>query len=121
MNKKGISPLVATVLIIGFTVALAAVIMVWGQDFITGMVERTENLEPLRLDNIDNTHSKILNSYMLNVTEKPPVIVFSCEEGSYKWVKEYYGNTDTVFLYPDNTTFHTSLEGLCNGFSRWAE
>ena len=41
-KKKGISPLIATVLIIGFTVALAAVIMVWGQGFIKGMQEKTE-------------------------------------------------------------------------------
>ena len=34
MNKKGISPLIATVLIIGFTVALAAVIITWGGRFI---------------------------------------------------------------------------------------
>ena len=33
MNKKGISPLIATVLILGFTVALAAIIMTWGTDF----------------------------------------------------------------------------------------
>jgi flagellin-like protein len=33
MNKKGISPLIATVLIIGFTVALAAIIMTWGTTF----------------------------------------------------------------------------------------
>lgn len=42
LNKKGISPLIATVLIIGFTVALAAVIMVWGQGFIKGMTEKAE-------------------------------------------------------------------------------
>ena len=30
MNKKGISPLIATVLLIGFAVALAAVVMTWG-------------------------------------------------------------------------------------------
>lgn len=41
-NKKGISPLIATVLIIGFTVALAAVIMVWGQGFIKGMQTKTQ-------------------------------------------------------------------------------
>ncbi len=34
MNTKGISPLIATVLIIGFTVALAAVIITWGGRFI---------------------------------------------------------------------------------------
>ncbi|MFH0752746.1 MAG: archaellin/type IV pilin N-terminal domain-containing protein [archaeon] len=43
MNKRGISPLIATVLIIGFTVALAAVIMVWGQGFIKDMQQKTES------------------------------------------------------------------------------
>ncbi len=42
-NKRGISPLIATVLIIGFTVALAAVIMVWGQGFIKDMQAKTES------------------------------------------------------------------------------
>lgn len=42
MNKRGISPLIATVLIIGFTVALAAVIMTWGQSFSKGIQEQTE-------------------------------------------------------------------------------
>ncbi len=42
-TKKGISPLIATVLILGFTVALAAVIMVWGQRFTTGMQKQTED------------------------------------------------------------------------------
>src|SRR3989344_1221070 len=37
-NKRGISPLIATVLIIGFTVALAAVIITWG----TGFVQKTQ-------------------------------------------------------------------------------
>lgn len=42
MGKKAISPLIATVLIIGFTVALAAVIMTWGQTFIKGMQETSD-------------------------------------------------------------------------------
>lgn len=41
-RKKGISPLIATVLIIGFTVALAAVIMTWGQGFSKSMQQSTE-------------------------------------------------------------------------------
>lgn len=34
MKKKGISPLIATVLIIGLTIALAAIIMNWGTDLV---------------------------------------------------------------------------------------
>ena len=39
MLRKGISPLIATVLIIGFTVALAAIIMTWGTKFAGTMQE----------------------------------------------------------------------------------
>ena len=41
-SRKGISPLIATILIIGFTVALAAVIMTWGQSFVNGITASTE-------------------------------------------------------------------------------
>ena len=55
MNKKGISPLIATVLVIGFTVALAAVIITWGQGFIK---DTTENVDiqtqaQLKCTNVD--------------------------------------------------------------------
>ena len=40
-SKKGISPLIATVLILGFTVALAAAIMTWGTTFTKNIQEGT--------------------------------------------------------------------------------
>ena len=40
--KKGISTLVATVLVLGFTIAIAAVIMVWGQGYIGNMQKRAD-------------------------------------------------------------------------------
>ena len=42
-SKKGISPLIATVLIIGFTVALATVIMTWGTKFTKDIQESTSS------------------------------------------------------------------------------
>ncbi len=33
MNEKGVSTLIETVLIIGFTIVLAAVVMTWGGQF----------------------------------------------------------------------------------------
>jgi len=47
--KKGISPLIATVLIIGFTVALAAVIMIWGQSFSKSVQKSTEQSAKVQL------------------------------------------------------------------------
>lgn len=41
-NKKAISPLIATVLLIGFTVALAAVVMTWGGKWIREVTGTTE-------------------------------------------------------------------------------
>jgi len=47
-NKKGVSPLIATVLLIAFAVALGAVIMNWGRGFVqdrTADVEQTTKIE----------------------------------------------------------------------------
>ncbi|HLC58568.1 MAG TPA: archaellin/type IV pilin N-terminal domain-containing protein [Candidatus Nanoarchaeia archaeon] len=41
-NKKGISPLIATVLIIGFTIVLAALVITWGTRLFNTTVEQTE-------------------------------------------------------------------------------
>jgi len=42
MKKRGISPLIATVLLIGFAVALAAVVMTWGLDFVNKTASATD-------------------------------------------------------------------------------
>lgn len=41
-NKRGISPLIATVLIIGFTIVLAALVITWGTRLFKTTVEETE-------------------------------------------------------------------------------
>lgn len=43
-KKKGISPLIATVLIIGFTIVLAAVVMNWGGAFVRNLTEEQSKL-----------------------------------------------------------------------------
>ncbi|MBU2589196.1 MAG: hypothetical protein KKB39_00365 [Nanoarchaeota archaeon] len=48
-KKKGISPLIATVLIIGFTVALAAIIMTWGTTFSKSMQKGSEEQANLQM------------------------------------------------------------------------
>jgi len=40
MSKRGITPLIATVLLIGFTIALAAIIITWGGQFVRKTQER---------------------------------------------------------------------------------
>jgi len=49
LSKKGISPLIATVLVIGFTVALAAVILTWGTGFTKKISKSTEETTETQL------------------------------------------------------------------------
>ena len=41
-NNKGISPLIATVLLIGFTIVLGAMIITWGTDFFRSTTEKVD-------------------------------------------------------------------------------
>lgn len=61
MSKKGISPLIATVLIIGFTVALAAVVMTWGGGFIRETTESTETTTSQALKCVTDLDFQIKN------------------------------------------------------------
>lgn len=41
-NKKAISPLIATVLIVGMTIALASMVIIWGRNMVQTTQEETE-------------------------------------------------------------------------------
>ncbi|MEK6861344.1 MAG: archaellin/type IV pilin N-terminal domain-containing protein [Nanoarchaeota archaeon] len=58
-NKRGISPLIATVLIIGFTIALAALIITWGVSFVTQQTVETGEEAQKTLDLVKNSGIKI--------------------------------------------------------------
>lgn len=70
MNKKGISALIETVLIIGFTIVLAAVVMQWGGAFVRSLTgqqqvaaEGQTNCIKLNFDmTADTTSVKITNN-----------------------------------------------------------
>jgi len=49
MKKKGISPLIATVLLIGFTVALVLVVTTWGTDYLKDILSGTEKSTDIAL------------------------------------------------------------------------
>ena len=75
MLRKGISPLIATVLIIGFTVALAAIIMTWGTTFSKGMQKSTEATTEEQLScaqdvNIDLSSACAVDANNLKLTIK---------------------------------------------------
>ena len=49
MQKRGISPLIATILIIGFTIVLAAMVMQWGTTLLKGIQEQTGKQAELKI------------------------------------------------------------------------
>ena len=49
-NKRGISPLIATVLLIGFTVAVAAVVIFWSRNFVKEKADKEGALSEKRLE-----------------------------------------------------------------------
>lgn len=50
MSKKGISPLIATVLLISFVVILSGVIMFWGKQYVTELMEKKGEVASAKLD-----------------------------------------------------------------------
>lgn len=89
MNKRGISPLIATVLLISFVVILSGVIMFWGRQFVTELMEKkgevalakSECVTGVDMDiigvegnfiSIRNTGSIRLSGFYLKYPNEPP-------------------------------------------------
>src|SRR3989338_8473878 len=71
MNKKGISPIIATILILGFTVVLAAVFFTWGSGFFSKAQQDTANT--VRLSSVCTevaTNLKLVSSVKILGTNK---------------------------------------------------
>ena len=49
-NKKGISPLIATVLLVSFVVVLSGVIMFWGRQYVTELMEKRGEVAAAKLE-----------------------------------------------------------------------
>lgn len=81
MNKKGISPLIATVLLVSFVVVLSLVIFFWGKQYVTELIEKRGDVASMKLEcesveleivnvignqlNIRNMGSKRISGFML--------------------------------------------------------
>ncbi len=61
-NKKGISPLIATVLVIGFTIVLAALVITWGTKLFKTTVSETETTSKFSLACTTGLRLEVLNS-----------------------------------------------------------
>ena len=60
--KKGLSPLIATVLLIGITISLASLVMVWGQALFKQTTEDTGKSAQAEINCISKVQVDILNA-----------------------------------------------------------
>ena len=110
MNNKGISPLIATVLIIGFTVALAAIIITWGSSF----VQRTQRQVGEQAD-FSIVCSQLdfdiisINCEFSGILKTVKFTSGSAQEISDMIIRAYGENNDVVVA---QTSLSKSLEGF---------
>jgi len=60
-KKKGISPLIATVLLISFTVVLIVLVVIWGKNYIAEKAEKEGTLSQLRLKCVSDVRIKVVD------------------------------------------------------------
>src|SRR3989338_3340522 len=123
-GKKGVSPLIATVLLIAFAVALGAVVMNWGRSFVqqqTAEAEKTTQTKlgcalkvNLKVAEIDNTpqacyggsaDAGYIELRLNNEDESNAVKALSISVGGEKGIY----NNDTI-----NITIPVGLAGFVN-------
>lgn len=93
MNKKGISPLIATVLLIGFTIALAAVVMIWGQNLFQQTTEQTGEQASSQIKCIQEVDIDIISA-----TNANPIVAMVDNKGEATIV-----NAIAKVYFTDNT------------------
>lgn len=50
MKKRGISPLIASILLIGFAIAVAVIVFTWGKGYVTETAEKEGSLSQAQLE-----------------------------------------------------------------------
>ncbi|MBU3940816.1 MAG: hypothetical protein KKH88_02750 [Nanoarchaeota archaeon] len=122
MGKKGISPLIATVLLIGFAIVLAALVFRWGGQFFSSQTEQTDqevrevlafagidiSLEEARGPGCDNLSLLITNfedvdilRFLVRITDGDEIDLITTTDGIpafySDWVDvDYLGDVTTI-------------------------
>lgn len=87
INKKGVSPIIATVLLIAFAVALGAVVMNWGKGFVENTAKTTEEKTNLEL-----ACQQELQLSVKKISNIPKI----CYDSGNKYVEVMLENSGTV-------------------------
>src|SRR3989344_9629927 len=100
MEKRGISPLIATVLLIGFTIALAVIVTNWGLNYVKGTTERTSQQTEQALSCINNLDFEIVD--------------VSCEDNTISVDNKGANSIEslTIRLHAEGDIIPTTVEGI---------
>ena len=61
LNKKGVSPLIATVLLIAFAVAIGSVVMTWGRGYVEEMQSTSQERSNAALECVNNVQLSLVD------------------------------------------------------------
>ncbi len=75
-NKKGISPVIATVLLIAIVVVIAAIIFIWASNFVSEDIQKFDSSIKNACADVDLEISEVTSGY-LNVVNRGDVPVFA--------------------------------------------
>ncbi|MBU1246072.1 MAG: LamG-like jellyroll fold domain-containing protein [Nanoarchaeota archaeon] len=126
MKKRGISPLIATVLLIGFAIVLAALVFRWGGDFLKGQTEEgTKDIEtvgPLMGVRVSLEEVKIFD----DIYNRPKVLVKNDGKTSLDgFVVRIYGENEVSIQHIDQPLdafsskwFDIDVEGDIGAFTK---
>ncbi len=78
MNKRGVTPVIATVLLISIVIVLAAIIFIWARSFVAEKAEKFERAVELSCDSV-NMEVGVFdtdNGYQLDITNRGEIPVY---------------------------------------------
>ncbi|MEM5875434.1 MAG: type IV pilin N-terminal domain-containing protein [Candidatus Aenigmatarchaeota archaeon] len=106
--KKGISPLVATVLLIAITMTLAGILAFWGSSFVRGGLPSEEETEQFRRCSMASGSLKVDFSYYNETSKTFFISIYNLGPVKLKIL-------NVTFYYPNPTNYITrSVEALSN-------
>ena len=113
-SKKGISPLIATVLLIAFAVALGAVVMNWGRSYVEDTAADAERTSQTKVDcslGVDLEIKEISGDPKICLdTDEEEVVVYLVNRGSkvLEGIKTTIIGTEEIVEFDNNVTIGKS-------------
>ncbi|MBW3012516.1 hypothetical protein KY311_04985 [Candidatus Woesearchaeota archaeon] len=113
MNKKAVSPLIATVLLIAFAVALGAIVMNWGESFVRETQETAEEASEGRLDCTLAVDFEVINArYTEDDTDETANVTILVRNAGDQEIAEFVAQVFTNSVRGGRGNITQTLESL---------